>query len=732
MAADEQPQKVAVLGGGPAAMAAAFELSAKELDGRFEVTVYQPGWRLGGKCASGRNRAPSKGSRIEEHGLHVWFGFYENAFKLMRAAYDELARPPGSPLATLDEAFVGCNQLALYDRQGAGWHKFVFNCPANELEPGTDEPLPGFWAIADTVCDWVLERWGALKQRPGAAIPTAEPPRSPVERLLELGRRVIDDLDAAAADGGEELLHLAKTLTSAPARLGEPLAASPDASPPVATLVLALLLTGFRDWVWDAVVEERYEQDPDLRLFFTVFDTFASTVAGVVKDGVLSDGWPAVNDRELCRWLECHGAKEVTVGATPAQRSPLLRAIYDVAFGYPGGVIADANVAAGTAVNDLLRLVFTYRGSVMYKMQAGMGDTVLTPFYEVLRRRGVKFEFFHAVTQLSLSPAGDSVETIEVVPQATPLDPPYCPLFDVDGLPCWPSTPDWGQLQDGARLQAAGFDFELEVNPDGRQPAELVRGEDFHQVVLAIPVGALEPICTQIAERHEPFRRMLASSSTVATQAFQLWLAKEPTQIGWSEEDSVCGCFVEPLDTWSDMSHLLKRETWLPEEGVNGVAYFCGVLEDRPGETTEQAQQRVTAAARAFLEEDAATLWSGSRGFAPGEPFDWSLLCDSSRAPGPARLGAQYLRANVTPSERYALTLAGTVADRLPAEGSGVENLALAGDWTSNGIDGGCVEAAMTSGMQAARALIGHERTFTGESPTWLTDPPARKGDARP
>jgi len=36
--------------------------------------------------------------------------------------------------------------------------------------------------------------------------------------------------------------------------------------------------------------------------------------------------------------------------------------------------------------------------------------------------------------------------------------------------------------------------------------------------------------------------------------------------------------------------------------------------------------------------------------------------------------------------------------------------------------DAGCVESAVTSGLQAARALIGHDREFIGESPTWLTD----------
>ena len=77
------PKKIAILGGGVGAMTAAYELT--EVPGwqdRYEITVYQMGWRLGGKGASGRNQ--SVYDRIEEHGLHLWFGYYENAFGLMQ------------------------------------------------------------------------------------------------------------------------------------------------------------------------------------------------------------------------------------------------------------------------------------------------------------------------------------------------------------------------------------------------------------------------------------------------------------------------------------------------------------------------------------------------------------------------------------------------------------------------------------------------------------------------
>ena len=113
--------KVAVLGGGPAALATAYELTAPHLRERYEVSVYQPGWRLGGKCASGRN--VHEHGRIEEHGLHVWFGFYENSFKLIRSVYDELERPAGHPLASFEQAFEACDTVALVDRYRGRRHE---------------------------------------------------------------------------------------------------------------------------------------------------------------------------------------------------------------------------------------------------------------------------------------------------------------------------------------------------------------------------------------------------------------------------------------------------------------------------------------------------------------------------------------------------------------------------------------------------------------------------------
>ncbi len=712
--------KVAVLGGGAGGITAAFELTATpELRERFDVTVYQLGWRLGGKGASGRNAAA--GNRIEEHGLHVWFGFYDNAFRLMRDTYQELGRASDSPLASLEDAFKGCDRLVLYDRQGDGWHPFRFDVPRNFQRPGDPGVLPTFWEIATTVCGWALGSWRDLNQdRP--ELQAAEPARHLTPAwFADLAQDVASDLLRLELRGAEHLLELAHRLARARSRHTD-LAHAGQAGHP---WFLARLLTGFRDWLWSEVVAERCEADPDLRMFFTIFDTIASTAAGIVDDGVLEHGFDAINDQEWSEWLRLHGAKQITLGRTPAERSPVLRSVYDVAFGYLEGDIAKANVAAGTATNDLLRLLFSYRGSLMYKMQAGMGDAVFAPLYEVLHARGVDFQFFHAVTRLGLAAEDPRVDLIEVVPQVGQAAAGYEPLVDVDGLPCWPSEPLWDRLEGGEELRDAGVDFEADPNPLGREPIRLRLGTDFDQVVLAIPVGGLAPLCGELIERDGRFRRGIETAATVRTQAFQLWLEKDSGELGWAhEENSVAGCYVEPLDTYCDMSHLLPRESWGDDTRVRGIAYFCGVLDDRAGETAVDARRRVRANAVEFLHRDAGGLWPDAS--MSGGVFDWDVLAGPEGITAEERFESQYWRANVSPSERYVLTPAGSVNQRLPSNDSGFENLVLAGDWTKNGIDGGCVEAAVTSGMQAARKLTGIKRPITGQSPQWMQPTPSQ------
>ena len=60
-------QKITIIGGGIGGLTAAYELTDPKLQNKYDITLYQMGWRLGGKCATGRNQ--DRNMRIEEHGI---------------------------------------------------------------------------------------------------------------------------------------------------------------------------------------------------------------------------------------------------------------------------------------------------------------------------------------------------------------------------------------------------------------------------------------------------------------------------------------------------------------------------------------------------------------------------------------------------------------------------------------------------------------------------------------
>src|SRR5206468_6215193 len=125
--------------------------------------IYQLGWRCGGKCATGRNL--EKGARVEEHGLHLWFGGYDNAFRLLADCYEELDRPPHHPLRRMEDAWSPLSGVVLYDHfQGKWSHTYR----EYDIEPGLpwDEPeVPRFWDFLVLVLHSVEGHIGFLKSR---------------------------------------------------------------------------------------------------------------------------------------------------------------------------------------------------------------------------------------------------------------------------------------------------------------------------------------------------------------------------------------------------------------------------------------------------------------------------------------------------------------------------------------------------------------------------------------
>jgi uncharacterized protein with NAD-binding domain and iron-sulfur cluster len=446
-----------------------------------------------------------------------------------------------------------------------------------------------------------------------------------------------------------------------------------------------------------------------------------------VFKGLLSDvlpkghaGFRDIDHLDFRAWLMAHGCPETAAFSAP------IKALYDLGFAYRDGDSDQPSAAAGVALYVMLSMAFGARGAVLYRMNAGMGDTIFTPLYEVLKARGVSFEFFHRVEALRLSPDRNLVQAIELNRQVDLAGAAYDPLvpvsYDTDKvLPCWPSAPDWTQIQDGAaiaaKLEAEQLSLEnIWCNQSvGKRTLRL--GADFDHVVLGISLAGLKGTCDELIAAHPPFAAMVEGIATVQTQALQLWLNRDTADMGWAKGQTVLTSYADPQSTWADMSHLLTAEHWLGE-GPKSVAYFCGPLADSATAaclTKPSPPACATAVVRTigvdWLNAHAPAMWP--EGVTDGG-FNWNTLFDPGGGNGEGRLDSQYVRANIDPSERYVLSVPGTVHLRLKSGDSGFANLVMAGDWVETRMNSGCVEAAVEGGMRAAQAISGYPRTIYG------------------
>jgi uncharacterized protein with NAD-binding domain and iron-sulfur cluster len=699
--------KVAIIGGGCASVAAAFELSAPVHQGKYELTVYQLGWRLGGKGASGRGTA----DRIEEHGLHLWMGFYENAFKLMREAYAEAKRDPKTcPIADWRDAFRPDPSVGVMDHAPDGrWLPWLSPFPPLPGLPGDPEP-PSRWTVLDYLSRSVTllrTLFEAVQQRTGAVVAPAESSQgNRTAGVVDNAADVMDTMTRFMRYG--ELATLTALIESVKI-LDEVVRVLPNYPSDV--------ILRFHDAITRAArrqLESLIQKDDETRRLWEVAELVMATIRGIVRFRLVTEarGFDAIDNYDCREWLKLNGASD------RALESGFLRALYDLAFAYEEGDPSRPRIAAGQALRGAVRAFFTYKGAFFWKMQAGMGDVVFAPFYEVLLRRGVRFEFFHRLENVGLAKdARDvplSVERIDFDVQADIRGGgAYQPLVDVGGLPCWPSEPDWNQLENGTTLREERWAFESHWDRRHARKRTLKVSRDFDLVVLGIGLGALPYTCGELLARSPKWRAMVDHCKTVPTQAFQIWLSEDMESLGWREPVNISG-FVEPFDTWADMRQLIPRESF--RNHVGAVAYFCNVLADaQPGDDVASAKypqarrEDVRQNAVTFLNEHVHHLWPLARG--ESGKFRWDLLVDpwSSKAKrqviGEARLDSQFWTANVNPTDRYSLSLPGTLRYRVSPLDQTFDNLTIAGDWTDCGFNEGCVEAAVMSGRLAAHAI---------------------------
>jgi uncharacterized protein with NAD-binding domain and iron-sulfur cluster len=674
-------KQIHVLGGGIGGLTAAYFLTSDpEWRKRYDVTLYQLGWRLGGKCASSRG---DRGRRIEEHGLHVWFGFYENAFRMLRECYCELGLP--LPLDVQRPMFEPRRTMRMYDPEGSAWTPWDVTFPELAGEPGTSEDEPSVWMVVGNLLVWVYTYvCGRIFE-----LKVAHPLQLTVPFSLELihdGMAMIGRLapDPAAHDGGDRQ------------RMEEFVAEFRDAINSIDAAGSPGLLS-------------------EVGRLKLVADLALTIVIGICSDGLLTQSFETRDGEEFLAWLRRHGAQPTSLDIA---RATPLRALYDTCFAFEEGDVTKPNFAAGVALGVALRIALTYRGRVVYTMLAGMGEVVIAPLYDVLDRRGVKFEFFQRVTAIEPDPSNQRIARVQLSRQATVKNGgKYEPLVRDGPLPFWPPRPLFEQLDEGTELQKTGVDLESAWSHfkwDEKPWTLEVRDND--DVVLGISLGALPEIAKKLGDANADWAKLLSELPTIQTQSMQLWLDKTSEELGWkgasTTELPTAVAAPEPHDVWADMSHTLRVESW-PQGGPRSVHYLCGPMtydylkhaSNDPG-APERAWDQVRTTASNWL--TAYTGWLLPRAGDPiTKAIDWNVLHADPGMIGEDRLYAQWLRPNIDPTERYVLAPAVANLCRLRSDTSGFSNLVLAGDWTRTAINAGCVEAAVMSGMTASRKLCG-------------------------
>ena len=598
--------RVLVLGGGLAGLTAAYHLTDPARSKAYQVTVVQQGHMLGGKGASWRNAAQH--DRIEEHGVHVIFGFYKNFLKLMEEVYGELTRDPNLFPSSYLEAFKPIGKVVLND----GQHDYTVFLPEN----------PAGWDLDEA--DTVVEALQTFKLW--------------LEETFELSVNVLGNVGA--------------TLTS-----------------PVAH---------------------------DLIGFATAL------FVGIWKDTLAGKTRADLDAEDFRDWLKRHDGLLIPGRSWdgPASQVP-----YDGIFSYPGPILGQGAISAWVAAWGMARLLTSYRGSPYYFMDAGMGEAVFAPLYELLRARGVRFEFMSLASQVEVT--GGRVSKVIVTRQETIHGGPdaYQPLIRVKQTPTWPQHPDATQM---TNTGIGGADPYSDATTGSTGQVTLLDGTHFDHVVCAMPAPVTASVLTGALT---PELAAIANIETVATMHLQAWTTDTLANLGWKWGQTALGAFEQPLNSMMTCDRILHLESW-GAGGPQGCLYLSGPLVTAWSTDPTDPAQRAAAEASAqtiaqnFMQAHFAKLLPGADDGFGG--FDFAYEQD------------RYVRANIDHWQRFTLATPGGLANRPWPVVPGVANLFLAGDWTRNGIDIPCMEATTVSAMLAVQGITGDD---LGVIEVWPTRP---------
>ncbi|MBD0366040.1 MAG: NAD(P)-binding protein [Flavisolibacter sp.] len=725
-------KKIIVLGGGPSALAATYELTDYEnWQDKFDITLYQMGWRLGGKTATGRGIH----NRVEERGIHIFQGWYDNAFRLIKDAYQQQHQKnlaPDSPFQDWKDAFQPDYPTLLTEfiPEDNKWHNWPLIFPETHEEPGTAAP-PSMSGNISKIIEMAIETiFGSPYQKGENNIvrwiqnrfvtnstqaPVAEPVKHGIlgELFHKIGAKIESWVES------EEVHFLFKAH-----ELAQQLDTKPHNSEQHPLRQIAILVKRFRTWFERQNEGFLYRHDKirHIQMMLEWMDVnFTGMFADLYDEASNTLVYSRINKYDYRDWLRKHGGSEMLMTAAPIQF------MYYGSFANLDGE-AQGKIAADVALR-MVMLSITYKGSLVWKMRAGTADTLITPLYLVLKDRGVNFQFFHKVKKIHYSTTGD-IEEITIGKQVRLKDAskPYTPTIRVNGIDAWPSHPLYEQLQEEAAQQLQEGNINLESSWTPWQDVETIvlkKGIDFDQVVLGIPLAALNDICSEIVEKDQRWKDMVEKVKMVPTFGLALWIRKSYEEMGMRPSDWGLDATMEPntliyanpLFSWTGMNLILKQESWPADNMPKQLSYFCGTYQlpsKLPPYTDysypEREKARLIGITEQWLHDQMGWFWpkATTKGYPCG--FDLNLLVDpdgaDTNANGIDKLQKQYFSLNIDPTNYFSVAEPGADQYRMQANESGFSNLFLTGDWTNFGLNIGHLEGAVVSGLRSGQVVL--------------------------
>ncbi|NLR94286.1 NAD(P)-binding protein [Flammeovirga agarivorans] len=693
-------KKIAIFGGGIAGLTTAWELTnQKDWEKKYDITIYQQGWRCGGKASTGINEQ----GRIEEIGIHMFQGWYHNAFRLVKEVYsyiEENKINEDGAFKSWKDAFKANPVTSLVEpSKDDKWLDWPFVLPENNLEPGSIEDKDISVSIQEFIALGLETLLGSPYQKNKAG-------------KVAFKNRMLNRLFFKQHISKSDAWWM-KRIISIFESLSNDITSNPDNKSVKRIIasserVIKLLKSN--------VIANALDKSNALRRIRELLILVLVSLKGVFSDVYEETefNWSNINHYDFSEWLSKHGADDQIIN------SSIVRFLYKGTFsnmlnGEKGKVAADI------AINMML-MIPSYKGSFVWNLVGGTGGSFIAPLFVALRHKGIKFKFFHQLNQVNYSD-GKEIESIKLDRQVDLQEniKEYNPIVKQKGVFQWRTTPDLNQINPIQAKQIEEGKVNLEShwsewkNVDSLQ---LSKGVDFDIAVLATSIKPLKYICKDIVESKQEWKNMVENVEASATANVQFWLKKDDQELGmdlgeWGmKEKSYANTVIydDPLYSWTTMTFVSPYEKWQKGNEAKQISYWCGTwpnhLTDFDKSKTSYPADQITLlkkVAKEYMNKNMGWIWPNA---VKDNQFDYALLCDSQEEETlEEKFNNQFFLTNIDPSMHYVIARPGSNKYRLKADETGYDNLYFSGDWINFGLNVGYMEGTVIAGKQAAKCI---------------------------